>query len=66
MIIQKERTPADLPIWRDIFYGLEWHTLRISPVFFGLGIPRGDGSAVIVVPGFLGTDLHMLEMHYWL
>jgi len=35
-------------------------------VYYGLGVPRGDGSAVIIIPGFLGTDLYLTEMHAWL
>jgi len=35
-------------------------------VFYGLGIPRGDHSAVIAVPGFMGTDLYLQELHGWL
>jgi pimeloyl-ACP methyl ester carboxylesterase len=40
--------------------------LRASPVYYGLGVPRGDGSAVILVPGFLGTDHYLQEFYYWL
>ena len=40
--------------------------LRASPVYYGLGVPRGDRSAVIVVPGFLGTDFYLQELYYWL
>jgi len=63
---QKERVPSARPIWREIFVGLDWMTLRTSPVFYGMGVPRGDQSAVIVVPGFLGTDHYLYEMYYWL
>jgi pimeloyl-ACP methyl ester carboxylesterase len=31
-----------------------------------LGVPRGDGSAVVIIPGFLGTDLYLTELHAWL
>jgi len=40
--------------------------LRASPVFYGLGVPRGDRSAVVVIPGFLGTDFYLQELYYWL
>ncbi|HZT33573.1 MAG TPA: alpha/beta fold hydrolase [Bryobacteraceae bacterium] len=55
-----------LPIWQELLVGVEMLYLRISPVYWGLGIPRGDGSAVVVVPGFLGTDLYLLEFRAWL
>jgi triacylglycerol lipase len=36
------------------------------PVYYGFGVPRGDGSAVVIIPGFLGTDLYLTELHGWL
>jgi len=62
----KDQQSASRPIWRESFVGLDWLTLRASPVFYGLGIPRGDHSAVITVPGFMGTDLYLQELHWWL
>ncbi len=35
-------------------------------MFYGLGIPRGDGSAVVLIPGFLGTDLYLTHLAGWL
>jgi pimeloyl-ACP methyl ester carboxylesterase len=29
-------------------------------------VPRGDGSAVILLPGFLGTDAYLSQLHTWL
>jgi len=29
-------------------------------------VPRGDGSGVVIIPGFLGTDLYLMELHAWL
>ena len=46
--------------------GLDWLALRSSPVYYGLGVPRGDGSAVVVIPGFLGTDIYLQEIYSWL
>jgi pimeloyl-ACP methyl ester carboxylesterase len=40
--------------------------LHATPVYYGFGVPRGDGSGVVVIPGFLGTDLYFLELHSWL
>ncbi len=31
-----------------------------------MGVPQGDGSAVVIIPGFLGTDLYLTELHAWL
>lgn len=40
--------------------------LRISPVYWGYGIPKGKGAAVVVVPGFMVTDLYLTEFRAWL
>lgn len=56
----------ELPLWRELFAGYDWMLLRTSVVWFGLGVPHGDGSTVITVPGFLGTDLYLTEMNQWL
>src|SRR5579885_58983 len=55
-----------LPIWQELLVGVEMLYLRISPVYWGLSIPRGDGSAVVVIPGFLGTDFYLGELRGWL
>ena len=57
---------ADIPIWREALFGAELILLHASPVYYGLGVPRGDGSAVVVIPGFLGSDLYMAHMSSWL
>jgi triacylglycerol lipase len=62
----KEYEAVSLPIWQELLVGVEMVYLRISPVYWGFGIPRGDGSAVVVVPGFLGTDLYLTEFRAWL
>jgi pimeloyl-ACP methyl ester carboxylesterase len=63
---QRERRAVNVPLWREAFAGLDWLALRTSPVYYGLGVPRGDKSGVIVVPGFLGTDHYLTEMYLWL
>ena len=40
--------------------------LHANPIYYGFGVPRGDDSAVIIIPGFLGTDLYLMELHAWL
>jgi triacylglycerol lipase len=37
-----------------------------EPVFRGRGVPRGDGRAVLVVPGFLSGDWMLGVIHGWL
>jgi triacylglycerol lipase len=62
----KDMQSAERPIWLEALVGLDWVALHASPVYYGLGVPRGDRSAVIVVPGFMGTDHYLMEMYYWL
>jgi len=64
--VEEDREPVALPMWREALVGAEWLGLRASPVYYGLGVPRGKGQAVIVIPGFLGSDLYLRELHGWL
>ncbi len=63
---QKEQKSANVPLWREAYSGLDWLALKYSPVYYGLGVPRGDGSAVLVVPGFMASDVSLLELNFWL
>ena len=53
-------------VWTEALFGAEILILHATPVYYGLGVPRGNGSAVIIIPGFLGTDLYLTELHAWL
>jgi len=56
-----------LPLWREaLVTPLEYAKLRASRVYYGVGVPRGDKGPVIVVPGFLGCDLYLVELNLWL
>lgn len=55
-----------LPLWREALVGMDWLSLRASPVFRGIGVPHGDGSVVILIPGFLGSDQYLGDMFSWL
>ena len=57
---------ADTTFWTEALFGAEVLLLHATPVYFGIGVPRGDGSAVVIIPGFLGTDLYLTELHAWL
>ena len=64
--VRKKHEAVSLPIWLEGLAALEMLCLRVSPVYWGCGVPKGDGSAVIVVPGFLLTDLYLTELRLWL
>jgi len=62
----KEIRKHTLPIWFESLIGVDWALLHISPVYFGWGVEHGDGEPVIVVPGFLGSDVYLYELYLWL
>lgn len=66
VITEFESIEANLPIWKEAFFGAELLLLHASPIYYGFGIPRGDGSAVVVIPGFLGSDQYLHHMQAWL
>src|SRR5271169_6496264 len=57
---------ADISPWTEALFAAEILLLHATPVYYGFGVPRGDGSAVVIIPGFLGTDLYLMELHAWL
>jgi len=63
---QQDFAEASVTIWKEAFFGAELLLLHASPAYYGFGVPRGDGSAVVLVPGFLGTDSYLAQMRYWL
>ncbi len=63
---REDSAEVDISIWKEALFGVEILLLHSSPVFYGLGIPRGDGSGVILIPGFLGTDRYLIELCSWL
>jgi pimeloyl-ACP methyl ester carboxylesterase len=40
--------------------------LITTPVFYGAGVPRGDGSHILLIPGFMGSDGYMSVLSGWL
>jgi pimeloyl-ACP methyl ester carboxylesterase len=45
---------------------LEATRLLADPVAYGLGVPRGDGRPVVLVPGFLASDQSLYLLRRWL
>ena len=62
----EDHAEANISIWKEALFGAELLLLHASPVYYGFGIPRGNGSAVVVIPGFLGNDEYLGHMHGWL
>ncbi len=57
---------AEISPWTEALFAAEILLLHATPVYYGFGVPRGDDSAVVIIPGFLGTDLYLMELHGWL
>ena len=62
----QDHAEADVSPWTEALFAAELLLLHATPVYYGLGVPRGDGSGVIIIPGFLGTDIYLAELHAWL
>ena len=62
----RRHSSADHSLWTEALFGAEILLLHATPVYYGFGVPRGDGSGVVIIPGFLGTDLYLTELHGWL
>jgi pimeloyl-ACP methyl ester carboxylesterase len=56
--------------WGNHLAELRWQAeaarLLMDPVFRGQGVPRGDGRAVVLLPGFLAGDFSLGTMAMWL
>jgi len=53
-------------MWQEALVGVEMLLLHATPVYYGLDVPRGDGSGVVLIPGFLANDIYLMEMYAWL
>lgn len=62
----KDKAASHLPIWQETLFGIELLLLHAAPIYYGFGAPHGDDSAVVLIPGFLLTDLYLVEMYGWL
>jgi len=62
----QEYEEADLPILGEVFCAAELILLHAAPLYYGLGIPHGDGSAVVLIPAFLCPDVYLTPLHQWL
>jgi len=51
---------------RESFAWAEFVQLLADPVYYGAGVPRGDGRLVLVLPGLFGNDLYLQPLRLWL
>lgn len=64
--IREDHVEANVPLWQEALFGVEILLLRATPAYYGFGVPRGDRSGVVIIPGFLGSDVYLMEMYAWL
>jgi triacylglycerol lipase len=50
----------------EVRWQAELARLLADPIYRGVGIPHGDGTPVLLVPGFLAGDSSLLVMRRWL
>ncbi len=62
----REYQEANVPILGEVLFAAELVLLHAAPLYYGLGIPHGDGSAVILLPAFLCPDAYLAPLHQWL
>jgi pimeloyl-ACP methyl ester carboxylesterase len=61
-----EIQPDPNQVWGELSYGWEIAALSWNPIFYGCGVKPGDGSPVMLLPGFMAGDSEMLVMSTWL
>jgi triacylglycerol lipase len=52
--------------WAELRWQAELARLLADPIYRGEGVPRGDGTPVLLVPGFLAGDSSLVVMSRWL
>ncbi|HEX8102223.1 MAG TPA: alpha/beta fold hydrolase [Solirubrobacteraceae bacterium] len=50
----------------EVRWQAELARLLVDPVYWGEGVPRGDGEPVVLIPGFLAGDASLSVMRGWL
>ncbi|MBV8360557.1 MAG: alpha/beta fold hydrolase [Deltaproteobacteria bacterium] len=51
---------------REMLSMVDMGALLVDPAFYGIGVPRGNGKLVVVLPGLLGNDLYLQPLRQWL
>jgi len=65
-ILTRDYQKANVPIFSEVLFAVELVLLHAAPVYYGLGTPHGDGSAVVLIPGFLCPDHYLFPLNKWL
>jgi pimeloyl-ACP methyl ester carboxylesterase len=65
-ILTRDYQEANVPILSEVLCAVELALLHAAPVYYGLGTTHGDGSAVVLIPGFLCPDHYLFFLNKWL
>ncbi len=65
-ILTRDHEEANLPILSEVLFAAELLLLHAAPIYYGLGTPHGDGSGVVLIPGFLCPDHYLFPLQKWL
>ena len=52
--------------WAEVRWQAQLARLVVDPVFRGVGVPRGDGRPVVLIPGFMAGDFTLGVLGDWL
>lgn len=66
LVLTQDYEEADVSICSEVLFASELLMLHLAPVYYGVGAPRGDGSAVVLIPAFLCADFYLTPLHQWL
>lgn len=66
LLVQEPIASSGISMWQEALVGVEMLLLHATPVYYGLDVPKGDGSGVILIPGFLANDAYVMELYAWL
>lgn len=61
----EDAAEAQITIWKEALFAIDLVLLHASPVYYGMGIPHGNHSGVVIIPGFLGSDHYLAELRHW-
>src|SRR5579871_4276585 len=62
----EQGVPRQLLALEQAFAAAELACLLTNPIYFGMGVPRGDQRRVLLLPGFLGSDGYLMLLAGWL
>jgi alpha/beta hydrolase family protein len=62
----RDQQAAEVPIFGEVLFALDLLLLHAAPLYYGVGVPHGDGSAVVLIPAFLCPDFYLAALHQWL